>query len=390
MMQKKPPSFSAPKPTVHTLRNVQDLGQPFEAVDPFVFATFHELDAVPENADAIGRLPFCGVVCCPVSDGEDDESSSFPSEDEDGGLGQLELDLEPIADKSTARSKVLEKELERQSRAPASAGANKGTSGETVSKQGSATRTSGGPKAKSSATPVNRKQSGTTRTSEPMLIKRKRKKEHAPTSGTNRGRGTSTSTTSPASRTTKPPLKPLLMPGFPLHPHYGVDIVTMVLQGHIDHADSLGNQARIGQGDVQWLSCGWGDETKGKTSGVFQSLMFPEVRKKLQRSHKANALRVLQIWFRLPAAAFGVGHRAASYALHWAEDVPTLDRNSTRVRVLAGRWDRKTGDAMARDFLRSSGGSQQDAMDEEIDQDQFGEQSCQSKAFPHWVNVRRS
>jgi len=48
------------------------------------------------------------------------------------------------------------------------------------------------------------------------------------------------------------------VPGFPSHPHRGFETVTVVRQGRLDHADSLGATARYGDGDVQWLTAGAG------------------------------------------------------------------------------------------------------------------------------------
>src|SRR5262245_40859249 len=46
--------------------------------------------------------------------------------------------------------------------------------------------------------------------------------------------------------------------GFPFHPHRGIETVTYVLRGHVDHRDSIGNSGSIGPGDVQWMTAGGG------------------------------------------------------------------------------------------------------------------------------------
>lgn len=46
--------------------------------------------------------------------------------------------------------------------------------------------------------------------------------------------------------------------GFPWHPHRGIETVTYMLAGEVDHRDSIGNAGRIGPGDVQWMTAGGG------------------------------------------------------------------------------------------------------------------------------------
>eukprot|EP00956_Cyclotella_meneghiniana_P029801 scaffold73357_cov85-Cyclotella_meneghiniana.AAC.1 len=67
------------------------------------------------------------------------------------------------------------------------------------------------------------------------------------------------------------------IPGFPQHPHRGFETITATMEGLIDHADSVGNAGRYGEGDVQWMTAG---------EGVAHGEMFP-----LVHSHKANTLR---------------------------------------------------------------------------------------------------
>ncbi len=46
------------------------------------------------------------------------------------------------------------------------------------------------------------------------------------------------------------------LPGFPMHPHRGIETVTYMLAGEVDHRDTLGNAGAIGPGDVQWMTRG--------------------------------------------------------------------------------------------------------------------------------------
>jgi quercetin 2,3-dioxygenase len=46
--------------------------------------------------------------------------------------------------------------------------------------------------------------------------------------------------------------------GFPWHPHRGIETVTYVLAGNVEHGDSMGNRGTIGAGDVQWMTAGSG------------------------------------------------------------------------------------------------------------------------------------
>ena len=46
--------------------------------------------------------------------------------------------------------------------------------------------------------------------------------------------------------------------GFPWHPHRGIQTITYVLEGSVEHGDSLGNRGAIGAGDVQWMTAGSG------------------------------------------------------------------------------------------------------------------------------------
>jgi len=114
------------------------------------------------------------------------------------------------------------------------------------------------------------------------------------------------------------------VPGFPAHPHRGFETITVVRQGLVDHADSLGAAGRYGEGDVQWMTAG---------RGVQHSEMFP-----LVHEQQANPLLLFQIWLNLPARNKLVDPH---FTMFWAKDIPVqsssdVQGKSTTVTVIAG------------------------------------------------------
>lgn len=115
-----------------------------------------------------------------------------------------------------------------------------------------------------------------------------------------------------------------VVPGFPQHPHRGFETVTLVREGRIDHADSLGATARFGGGDVQWMTAG---------RGVVHSEMFP-----LLNEHGPNRVELFQIWLNLPRAS---KMAAPHFSMLWADAIPTralrdVSGRETQVTVVAG------------------------------------------------------
>jgi len=115
------------------------------------------------------------------------------------------------------------------------------------------------------------------------------------------------------------------VPGFPTHPHRGFETVTVVLNGLVDHADSMGAAGRFGYGDVQWMTAG---------KGVQHSEMFP-----LLDKENDNPLELFQIWLNLPKSdKFAEPH----FTMLWDEVIPKLQLQdeqglSTEVTIVAGK-----------------------------------------------------
>jgi len=111
------------------------------------------------------------------------------------------------------------------------------------------------------------------------------------------------------------------VPGFPVHPHRGFETITIVRQGFVDHADSLGASGRYGEGDVQWMTAG---------AGVQHSEMFP-----LLHKNQSNTCELFQIWINLPQKSKMV---PAHFKMFWSENIPQFKKDNTCVTVIAGQY----------------------------------------------------
>jgi quercetin 2,3-dioxygenase len=104
--------------------------------------------------------------------------------------------------------------------------------------------------------------------------------------------------------------------GFPLHPHRGIETVTYVLKGAVNHKDTLGNSGSIGAGDIQWMTSG---------RGILHEEM-PQVR--------PEGIAGFQIWVNLPAKAKMTAPR---YQDVRSEKIPEIQgKDGARIRVVAG------------------------------------------------------
>jgi redox-sensitive bicupin YhaK (pirin superfamily) len=73
--------------------------------------------------------------------------------------------------------------------------------------------------------------------------------------------------------------------GFPWHPHRGIETVTYVLAGTVEHSDSMGNHGAIGAGDIQWMTAG---------SGI--------IHQEMPKGDPAGRMHGFQLWANLPSA----------------------------------------------------------------------------------------
>ncbi|WP_339856808.1 pirin family protein [Roseovarius nubinhibens] len=112
--------------------------------------------------------------------------------------------------------------------------------------------------------------------------------------------------------------------GFPWHPHRGIETITYVLAGNVDHADSLGNQGALGAGDVQWMTAG---------SGILHQEM--------PKGDARGQMHGFQLWANLPSDQKMTAPR---YQDIGAADIPVvIDDDGTSVRVITGDFWGKRG-----------------------------------------------
>ncbi len=112
--------------------------------------------------------------------------------------------------------------------------------------------------------------------------------------------------------------------GFPWHPHRGIETITYVLAGEVEHGDSLGNRGLMGAGDVQWMTAG---------SGIMHQEM--------PRGDAQGRMHGFQLWANLPRA---LKMTAPRYQDIKAADIPeVIDDDGTKVRVVVGDFWDKTG-----------------------------------------------
>ena len=114
------------------------------------------------------------------------------------------------------------------------------------------------------------------------------------------------------------------MAGFPWHPHRGIETITYVLAGTVEHADSLGNQGNLGAGDVQWMTAG---------SGILHQEM--------PKGDPRGRMHGFQLWANLPRSLKMTSPRYQDIS---SGEIPLIvDDDGTAVRVICGEFWGKRG-----------------------------------------------
>ena len=112
--------------------------------------------------------------------------------------------------------------------------------------------------------------------------------------------------------------------GFPWHPHRGIETITYVLAGNVDHGDSLGNRGSMGAGDVQWMTAGRG-------------ILHQE----MPRGDSGGRMHGFQLWSNLPSRLKMTAPRYQD--IPSGEIAEVTDDDGTKVRIICGSFWGKSG-----------------------------------------------
>jgi len=111
--------------------------------------------------------------------------------------------------------------------------------------------------------------------------------------------------------------------GFPWHPHRGIETITYVLAGSVEHGDSIGNRGSIDAGDIQWMTAGRGI-----------------IHQEMPKGDKAGRMHGFQLWANLPSS---LKMSAPHYQEVKAPEIPVVtDDDGTQARIVCGEfWGKK-------------------------------------------------
>jgi redox-sensitive bicupin YhaK (pirin superfamily) len=107
------------------------------------------------------------------------------------------------------------------------------------------------------------------------------------------------------------------LPGFPWHPHRGIETITYVLRGDVEHGDSMGNKGVISSGDVQWMTAG---------SGI--------IHQEMPKGDAEGRMYGFQLWANLPRS-----HKMMDPRYRDVKDrqIPEVVAEGARVRIICGK-----------------------------------------------------
>jgi hypothetical protein len=106
--------------------------------------------------------------------------------------------------------------------------------------------------------------------------------------------------------------------GFPWHPHRGIETITYMLHGRVEHSDSIGNKGIIGAGDIQWMTAG---------SGI--------IHQEMPKGDKKGLMGGFQLWANLPASQKMMAPRYREVKAGQIPHGPL--ENGTKIRVISGQ-----------------------------------------------------
>jgi quercetin 2,3-dioxygenase len=112
--------------------------------------------------------------------------------------------------------------------------------------------------------------------------------------------------------------------GFPWHPHRGIETITYVLAGTVEHGDSMGNRGTIAPGDIQWMTAG---------SGI--------IHQEMPKGDSQGRMHGFQLWANLPAS---LKMTAPRYQEVQAKEIPVVtEDDGTSARIVCGTFWGKSG-----------------------------------------------
>jgi redox-sensitive bicupin YhaK (pirin superfamily) len=112
--------------------------------------------------------------------------------------------------------------------------------------------------------------------------------------------------------------------GFPWHPHRGIETITYVLSGSVDHGDSMGNAGTITTGDVQWMTAG---------KGI--------IHQEMPHGDEKGRMHGFQLWANLPSSLKMMSPRYQD--IHSADIPEIMEDDGTRIRVVCGSFGNAAG-----------------------------------------------